>query len=268
MNYRNDLQTWFGHLPLAVDDLFLLERFQLLALRVRAPEPALGRVLAADDRLRRFMVTRCPELSAWLDEIVGRADMTCDLANAEEALVWELADQLVYQRFPEAYDAMRALRWDPAQLADVCKVEGRVVVDIGAGTGWLSEALAGSARTVFAVEPVSRLREYIRERAAAAGHSNLFVIDGFLDRVPLPPASVDVLLTSRAIGWRLADELREVERIVRPAGHAVHFVGTPADGPRTPLHDELRRWGYEPSRYREGGGWRDRYAKVVGSTER
>ncbi|MGF1467538.1 MAG: class I SAM-dependent methyltransferase [Sandaracinaceae bacterium] len=261
MTYRRQLEASFGHLPLEVDDLFLLERFQLLGLPERAPERALGAVLAADERLRRFIATRCPELASWLDAIVDAAsDAT---AEDRRALVWELADLLVDQRFPEAYDDLQELRWDPAQLAELGELDGGTIIDAGAGTGWLSVELARCARTVFAVEPVGRLREHARQRAARAGLTNLHTVDGFLHDIPLPAATADVLVTSRAIGWRLDDELTEIERVVAPGGWAAHFVGTPADMPPSSLDQALLSQGYVASRYRDGGGWRRRYAKRI-----
>ncbi|TPV92998.1 MAG: class I SAM-dependent methyltransferase [Myxococcales bacterium FL481] len=262
VSYRERLERWFGHLPLEVDDLFLLERFQLLALPSRAPLPALGATLAADPRLRRFLVARCPELEPWLGALVDGLDRpTVDLEQRRRTLVWELADWLVYQRFPEAYDQIEELRWGTDQLGEICELEGRTVVDAGSGTGWLSVELARVADTVFAVEPVTRLREYIRGRAREVGLNNLYPLDGFLHRVPLPVDSVDVLVTSRAIGWELGAELTEIERVVSPGGWAVHFVGTPCDAPRTMVDDTLESRGYTPSRYRDGGGWRRRYTK-------
>ncbi|MCB9766035.1 MAG: class I SAM-dependent methyltransferase [Alphaproteobacteria bacterium] len=260
--FSDQLQAWFGHLPLEIDDLFLLERFQLLYLPERAPLASLGAVLAAMPHLRRFIATRCPELTDWLAGAVDAGSGSSEpVGGHARALVWEIADLLVYQRFPEAYDALAELRWDADQLADVCELEGRTIIDAGAGSGWLSEDLARSGRVVFAVEPVGRLREYIRQRADRAALGNLFVLDGLLHRIPLPASSADVLVTSRAIGWQLADELVEIERVVRPGGWAIHSVGTPDDSPRTELDERLEASGYAPSRYRDAGGWRRRYAR-------
>ena len=265
VSYRDQLEAWFGHLPLEVDDLLLLERFQLLGLPDRAPAPAFGRVLADDQRLRRFIETRCPELTDWLGERVRLASRDSgELSEHREALVWELADWLVYQRYPEAYDDVPQLRWDAALLCEICEIEGRAIVDAGAGTGWLSVALARAAKVVFAVEPVSRLREYISQRAADASQDNVYTLAGLLHRIPLPRASVDILVTSRAIGWRLEDELDEVERVVSPGGWAVHVLGTPTDGPRTSLHATLESRGYTLSRYLDASEWRQRYAKKIG----
>ena len=68
---------------------------------------------------------------------------------------------------------------------------------------------------MFAVEPVSTLRQYMRDKAARLGISNLFVIDGFLHAIPLPAASAELLVTSQAVGWSLTEELAESERVVR-----------------------------------------------------
>ena len=74
------------------------------------------------------------------------------------------------------------------------------------------------ARTVFAVEPVATLRAYMRAKAARLGIGNLYVLDGTLDAIPLPPGTADLLVTCRAIGWNLQAELTEIERILRPDG--------------------------------------------------
>ncbi len=53
---------------------------------------------------------------------------------------------------------------------------------------------------------------------------NLFVMDGTLDSIPLPDHSLDVLITSNAIGWNLNEELKEIERVVKQGGHAIHLL--------------------------------------------
>ena len=94
---------------------------------------------------------------------------------------------------------------------------------------------------------------------------NLYAIDGFLDSIPLPDNSADVLLTSNAIGWNLQDELREIERVLRLNGCAIHLfrnLGTKAENP---LHDFLTssEWNYTYTRYNDNNGWRLKYNKIV-----
>jgi SAM-dependent methyltransferase len=53
---------------------------------------------------------------------------------------------------------------------------------------------------------------------------NIFTLDGTLDSIPLPEDTLDVLVTSNAIGWNLEGELPEIERVLKPGGTAVHLL--------------------------------------------
>jgi ubiquinone/menaquinone biosynthesis C-methylase UbiE len=129
-----------------------------------------------------------------------------DLAECEDRLLWELADLIVYQRDPAMYDSTTESTWSRAALREAEPLEGKVVADVGAGTGQVTFAVAPIAKAVFAVEPVTTLRAYIRDKAARRGLDDVFVIDGLLSAVPLPAGTVDMLLIQRAIGWDLAGE--------------------------------------------------------------
>ena len=109
----------------------------------------------------------------------------------------------------------------------------------------------------------------MREKAEREKVGNLFVIDGFLHAIPLPDDTVDVLITSNAIGWNLELEMREVERVVRPCGHAIHLSGYAADDQLNPVHEALTssRWGYTCTSYEEiadmVSGTMRRYSKKI-----
>lgn len=93
----------------------------------------------------------------------------------------------------------------------------------------------------------------------------MYVLDGCLDDVPLPPGTADVLLTRQAIGWHLADELTEIERVVVPGGTALHLVGTPFPAPDgDEMHRALVEAGYEAGSYVEAGVTKRRYWKRIG----
>jgi SAM-dependent methyltransferase len=264
-SYRAGLEATFGHLPLELDDLFLLEAFQIRWLPRRIPRPAMAAVIHEDDRLRRFLTTRQPSIEPWVQKLLQDPPDRAHLRSHQQTVVWEIAEELVAQRFPEALDARPETRWDIGELLRRVEVEGRTVLDVGAGTGWLTEQLAPHAGTVIAIEPVARLRTFIRDRVA--GCSNAFVVDGFLDAIPLLRGSADVLVTSRAIGWLVEAELTEVERVLRPGGTALHFSGFPAARDPTPVQRTLTStaWGYEPATYDEGGILRWLYVKTMTS---
>ena len=236
------LRALFPDLRLETDDLFLLEAFQVEQLPERAPARALAALLGTDPRLRRYFAARAPRITPWLDQIEPAPTQDVEL------VLWALADWIVYQRYPDRYDALDTLRWNPSELTSRVALDGLVVVDAGAGTGWLTEAIAERAATVIAVEPVAALRRYIRERVA---RPHVHVTDGLLDRLPLQSATIDVLVTSRAIGWRIEDELAEVDRVLRPGGHALHFTGSATPPPE--LATALVSRGYVHDSYDEAG---------------
>jgi hypothetical protein len=95
---------------------------------------------------------------------------------------------------------------------------------------------------------------------------NLFVLDGFLHRIPLPTASADVLLTCQAIGWNLPEEIAEIDRVVAPGGVAMHLFGTrEAARPNNPLSQALQQHGYQPRTYRDGALTVHSYHKTIGA---
>ena len=115
----------------------------------------------------------------------------------------------------------------------------KFVVDAGSGTGRVALEAAYTAEIVYAVEPVTRLRQFIREKASRHRLKNLFVVDGFLHSLPFPRDSVGVLITSHALGWNLEDELREFERVVKPGGYVIHCPGTAEVSHEEEQHERL-----------------------------
>lgn len=263
--YAGSLQRMFPALDPVVDDLFLLEAHQIGGLPDRAPSRELAAVLHADPRLHRFFVTRHPPIEEYLSRVMtehGPA-ATDDLATCRQTLVWELADLIVYQRAPESYDTGSRVDWDIAAVTEKVDLEGKVVIDAGAGTGRVAFDAAPIARHLYAVEPVARLRRYMREKAVRVGIENLFVLDGFLHAIPLPTGSADVLLTCQAIGWKLDEELREIERVVKPGGTAMHLFGS-ASAVDNPLHEQLVTSGYQSDTYQKESLQIHRYWKQAG----
>ena len=251
--YAEELRNRFRKLAPVVDDLFLLEPHQIASLPKRAPRAELAVVLRESPRLVRFLSVRHPPIEPFLSALLREAPSAeMDLGECEARLVWELADLIVYQRAPEMYDATVVNRWSRAALREAEPLEGKVVADVGAGTGQVTFAVAPIVKTVLAVEPVTTLRAYIRDNAAGGGLENVFVMDGLLSGMPLPDGTVDVLLTQRAIGWDLECEIAEIERVVRPGGVALHLTGMPCPEEVDALHAGLLVGGYEQGSYEDG----------------
>jgi SAM-dependent methyltransferase len=89
-----------------------------------------------------------------------------------------------------------------------------LVVDVGAGTGLFSRALASRAAHVVAVEPDERMRAVLQENSPGVG-----VIAGSGEAIPLPDASADGVFFSSAWHWVDPDKaIPEVARVLREGG--------------------------------------------------
>jgi len=103
-----------------------------------------------------------------------------------------------------------------------------VVVDVAAGTGLLTRALAGRARHVIAVEPDDRMRAVLTARSPGVE-----VLAGRGEEIPLPDAAADAVLISSAWHWMDPDRaVPEIGRVLRDRGR-LGIIWTGRD-PATP----------------------------------
>ncbi len=87
-------------------------------------------------------------------------------------------------------------------------------LEIGAGTGILTELLTARIPHVTAVEPDDRMRIVLESR-----HTGAEVVAGTAEQIPADAASRDVVIAQSA--WHWVDEARavpEVARVLRPGG--------------------------------------------------
>lgn len=88
---------------------------------------------------------------------------------------------------------------------------GRTVLDLAAGTGKLTRALARTGVEVIAVEPLDEMRAAIGTEAR--------VLAGTAEAIPLPDGSVDAVTVAQAFHWFDPEPaLAEIHRVLRPAG--------------------------------------------------
>jgi SAM-dependent methyltransferase len=106
-----------------------------------------------------------------------------------------------------------AVRWCLAPVIGA-GVAGVRVLDLGAGTGKLTVALAALGLSVTAVEPdqamLAELRRLLPSVPALAGSA---------EQIPLPDGSVDAVLCGQALHWfNLSTALPEIARVLVPGG--------------------------------------------------
>jgi SAM-dependent methyltransferase len=109
----------------------------------------------------------------------------------------------------------------PTAVADLS--EGETVLDLGSGAGadvLISARRVGVTGKAIGVDMTDEMLELARANAAEAGVENVEFLKGYLEEVPLPDASVDVVISNCVIN--LAGDKRrvlaEAARVLRPGG--------------------------------------------------
>jgi SAM-dependent methyltransferase len=88
------------------------------------------------------------------------------------------------------------------------------VLDLGAGTGRLTEALLRAAVDVIAVEPDPAMRAQLVRRVRGVA-----VLDGAAEHIPLPDQRVDAVVVGQAFHWfDAARAFPEIARVLKPGG--------------------------------------------------
>ena len=88
------------------------------------------------------------------------------------------------------------------------------VVDLGAGTGKFTGRLVATGAQVIAVEPVPQMLEKL-----SAAWPDVLAVSGTATDLPLPDASVDVVICAQAFHWFASGEaLTEIARVLKPGG--------------------------------------------------
>ena len=125
--------------------------------------------------------------------------------------------QLLSSSFGAAAAAYAEHRPDYAHAAVRWALEpapGPRVLDLGAGTGKLTAALVAVGAEVIAVEPDPGMRAELRRGLPAVR-----ALPGSAEAIPLPDASVDVVLAGHAMHWFDMDVAGpEIARVLAPGG--------------------------------------------------
>jgi SAM-dependent methyltransferase len=105
-------------------------------------------------------------------------------------------------------------------MRDLASWSGRDLLDVGCGTGFHLPRWAADARTVYGVEPHPDLARVAARRTARL--RNVTVLSGTAQRLPLGPATVDVMHARWAyfFGPGCEPGLSELARVMRRGGTA------------------------------------------------
>jgi SAM-dependent methyltransferase len=133
----------------------------------------------------------------------------------------------------------------PTAVADLH--EGETVLDLGSGAGadvLISANRVGLTGKVIGLDMTDEMLDLARANAAEAGVDNVEFIKGYIEDIPLPESSVDVVISNCVINLA-ADKgqvLREAARVLRAGGRlAISDVIADADMDRA-TREDMQEW--------------------------
>ena len=161
-------------------------------------------------------------------------------SSLTDPITRDLYDAVTASSLPETAVLASLGCGNPTALAELH--EGEVVLDLGSGGGidvLLSAKRVGPTGRAYGLDMTDEMLELARRNAAEAGATNVHFLKGDIESIPLPDASVDVIISNCVINLA-ADKrqvLSEAYRVLKPGGRfAVSDIVVRGDVPA-----ELRR---------------------------
>lgn len=229
LNWINSEEYSFCH-------FLLLERFQIRLMmnmggwrndKVKWAQ-CMGIALNANPIVKWYFEHRCPECTPIVEKLTANAPFATEeeILKAEQYTLLSVEDFTIYAT-PEAMvkqcDFIRG--WSKEHLFALADLSGKTVLDVGAGSGRLTFAAAEKAAWVYASEPVGTLREYMRDKVEREGIGNVRILDGFVEALPFPDNTFDVVMSGHVVGDDYNREIAELTRVCKSGGWLLDCPG-------------------------------------------
>jgi SAM-dependent methyltransferase len=258
---------WINPSEYPFSSLLLFERFQIrmmLWIDDAQWRRSMGIALHANPTVAWYLKKRCPECAEIVDALLANATPATDAAviRAAEVYVLSVVDEFVLYTTPERMDSACDFiyAWDKSRLFEMADFAGKTVLDCGSGSGRLAFAVAERAKFVVASEPVGTLREYLHEKIARDGITNMKVCDGLMENLPFSDNMFDIVMSGHVMSTDA--EEAEAARVCKSGGWVLDCPGESKDNAQS--DPDALAHGYEELYYRSTlGGDVYRYRKQI-----
>jgi arsenite methyltransferase len=181
--------------------------------------------MTSDMELREEVRARYAEMATGVTTGAGAA---CDCGHpgstcAEEGHAFgpDLYDALEREELPETAVLASLGCGNPTAVADLH--EGETVLDLGSGGGidvLLSGKRVGPTGKVYGLDMTEEMLALAIRNRDEAGARNVEFLKGFIEEIPLPANTVDVVISNCVINLSTDKQrvLDEMARVVRPGG--------------------------------------------------
>lgn len=101
--------------------------------------------------------------------------------------------------------------------------KNKTVIDLGAGTGYLSLALAKYAKLVFAIDQSQNMLDQIRQKATHQNLSNVFTIISDVNTIAFQSHQIDIVTMNMALHHMIEPSsiIKEMHRLLKDNGQIV-----------------------------------------------
>jgi len=149
------------------------------------------------------------------------SEVSCSDKNGDQVFGQALYDSLSRQELPEAAQLASLGCGNPTAVAALH--DGETVLDLGSGGGidvLLSAKRVGATGKAYGLDMTDEMLELARRNARETGAENVEFLKGEIENIPLPDASVDVIISNCVINLSgdKSQVLREAARVLRPGG--------------------------------------------------